>query len=268
MGQDVVAHVYDVATAGSDTTVLHINRFFKDAIGLGGIFHTAIQVYGDEEWSFGYCERGTGVFSCPPCKNPMYTYRESIVLGKTNCCILKVNQILRELSWEWPGHSYELLSRNCNHFCNTFCEKLEVSKLPGWVNRFANAGDAALEVAETTAGKLKQAKKEIVTACKAASTFLTGTSSSASSNAEDTGGSTSTGNSLFEGAWIRSIIGMTMKPSKSLVCVDSSDSDSSGSESESDGDRPNSDDNAERQAKGVKQERGTKKKNNGPHCHS
>lgn len=44
MGQDVVAHVYDVATAGSDTTVLHINRFFKDAIGLGGIFHTAIQV--------------------------------------------------------------------------------------------------------------------------------------------------------------------------------------------------------------------------------
>jgi hypothetical protein len=116
--------------------------------------------------------------------------------------------------------------------------------------------------------QLKQAKKEIVTACKAASTFLTGTSSSASSNAEDTGGSTSTGNSLFEGAWIRSIIGMTMKPSKSLVCVDSSDSDSSGSESESDGDRPNSDDNAERQAKGVKQERGTKKKNNGPHCHS
>jgi hypothetical protein len=44
MGQDVVAHVYDVANAGSDTTVLHINRFFKDAIGLGGIFHTAIQV--------------------------------------------------------------------------------------------------------------------------------------------------------------------------------------------------------------------------------
>jgi hypothetical protein len=44
MGHDVVAHVYDVANAGSDTTVLHINRFFKDAIGLGGIFHTAIQV--------------------------------------------------------------------------------------------------------------------------------------------------------------------------------------------------------------------------------
>ncbi|KAJ1257549.1 hypothetical protein BS78_10G004600 [Paspalum vaginatum] len=268
MGQEVVAHVYDVATAGSDTTVLHINRFFKDAIGLGGIFHTAIQVYGDEEWSFGYCERGTGVFSCPPCKNPMYTYRESIVLGKTNCCILKVNQILRELSWEWPGQSYELLSRNCNHFCNTFCEKLEVSKLPGWINRFANAGDAALDVAETTAVKLKQAKKEIVTACKAASTFLTGTSSSTSSNVEDMGGSTSTRNPLFEGTWIRSIVGMSMKPSKSLMCMDSSDSESSDSGSETDGEQPYSDSSPGQQAKDTAQELDMKSENNGPRDHS
>lgn len=47
--QDVVAHVYDVACSGPDgnggggATVLHINRIFKDAIGLGGIFHTTIQ---------------------------------------------------------------------------------------------------------------------------------------------------------------------------------------------------------------------------------
>ncbi|XP_062233817.1 deSI-like protein At4g17486 [Phragmites australis] len=266
MGQEVVAHVYDVANAGSDATVLHINRFFKDAIGLGGIFHTAIQVYGDEEWSFGYCERGTGVFSCPPCKNPMYTFHESIVLGKTNCSIFTVNQILQELSWEWLGGSYGLLSRNCNHFCNTFCEKLDVPKLPGWVNRFANAGDAALEVAETTAVKLKQAKKEIVTACKAASTFLTGTSSSTPSNVEDTGGST--GNSLFEGTWIRSIIGISMKPSRSLVCLDGSDDEKSSdeSESESDDNQPDSSvHNADQQD--ATQERDMRSEN-GPRHHS
>uniref|UniRef100_A0A453QC23 PPPDE domain-containing protein n=1 Tax=Aegilops tauschii subsp. strangulata TaxID=200361 RepID=A0A453QC23_AEGTS len=111
--------------------VLQINRIFKDGIGLGGIFHTAIQVYGNEEWSFGYCENGSGVFSCPPAKNPMYTFRESIVLGKTSCSPRTVNQIARELSREWPGASYELLSRNCNHFCNEFCDKLGVPKLPG-----------------------------------------------------------------------------------------------------------------------------------------
>ena len=63
----------------------------------------------------------------------MYTYRECIVLGKTNCSILKVNQILRELSREWPGNSYDLLAKNCNHFCDEFCEKLGVQKLPGKV---------------------------------------------------------------------------------------------------------------------------------------
>lgn len=89
------------------------------------------QVYGDDEWSFGFCEQGTGVFSCPAGKNPMYTYRECIVLGTTNHSIFKVNQILRELSREWPGHSYDLLAKNCNHFCDEFCERLGVQKLPG-----------------------------------------------------------------------------------------------------------------------------------------
>lgn len=89
------------------------------------------QVYGEDEWSFGFCEQGTGVFSCPSGKNPMYTYRECIVLGSTNCSIFKVNQILRELSREWPGSSYDLLAKNCNHFCDEFCERLGVPKLPG-----------------------------------------------------------------------------------------------------------------------------------------
>uniref|UniRef100_A0A3Q7G5I7 Uncharacterized protein n=1 Tax=Solanum lycopersicum TaxID=4081 RepID=A0A3Q7G5I7_SOLLC len=62
----------------------------------------------DDEWSFGFYEQGTGVFSCPAGKNPMYSYRECIVLGNTNHFIFKVNQILRELSREWPGHSYEV----------------------------------------------------------------------------------------------------------------------------------------------------------------
>lgn len=99
------------------------------------------QVYGDEEWSFGFCEYGSGVFSCQPCKNPMYTYRESIVLGETTCSIFRVNQILRELSREWRGSSYDLLSRNCNHFCDAFCEMLDVPKLPGQSGTsFGNVG--------------------------------------------------------------------------------------------------------------------------------
>ncbi|KAF2583878.1 hypothetical protein F2Q70_00035094 [Brassica cretica] len=131
---EVVVHIYDVTNTGSDktnNTILQINRIFKDGIGLGGIFHSAIQVYGNDEWSYGYCEQGTGVFRCPSSKNPMYTYREKIVLGRTDCTIFMVNQIFRELTREWPGHTYDLLSRNCNHFCDVLCDRLGVPKLPG-----------------------------------------------------------------------------------------------------------------------------------------
>jgi hypothetical protein len=61
----------------------------------------------------------------------MYTYRERIVLGGTECSVAQVNRILRELSREWPGHSYDLLSRNCNHFCDELCDRLGAPKLPG-----------------------------------------------------------------------------------------------------------------------------------------
>ena len=45
---DVVLHVYDVTNSGSDktnNTIMQINKIFKDGIGLGGIFHSAVQVF-------------------------------------------------------------------------------------------------------------------------------------------------------------------------------------------------------------------------------
>lgn len=213
----VVLHVYDVTNSDSEktnNTILQINRIFKDRIGLGGIFHSAIQVYGEEEWSFGFCEHGSGVFSCPPGKNPMYTYHEPIVLGETDCSILKVNKILRELSREWQGESYDLLSRNCNHFCDAFCESLGVPKLPAWVNRFANAGDTAVVVAENAALKLRQAKTEIVSASKVAYRFLSNVTSKSAATLESTKDS-SRGSPRFQGAWFRNIISPAAKPSSS-----------------------------------------------------
>lgn len=213
----MVLHVYDVTNSGSEktnNTILQINKIFKDRIGLGGIFHSAVQVYGNEEWSFGFCENGSGVFSCPPCKNPMYTYRESIVLGETTCSIPQVHQILRELSREWPGVSYDLLSKNCNHFCDALCERLGVMKLPAWVNRFANAGDTAMVAAETTALKLKQAKTEIVTASKVAYRFMATLGSNSPSTANSSGDSNSNkiGSARFQGSWFKNLASIGAKP--------------------------------------------------------
>lgn len=116
-----------------DSSVLvwvSVSRIYITSFWLDNIVQY-LQVFGDEEWSFGYCEEGSGVFSCPSGRNPMYTYRECVVLGKTNLSISKVNQLLRELSREWPGESYDLLSKNCNHFCDELCERVGVPKLPG-----------------------------------------------------------------------------------------------------------------------------------------
>jgi hypothetical protein len=47
--KEVVLHVYDVTNSDSEktnNTILQINRIFKDRIGLGGIFHSAVQVVG------------------------------------------------------------------------------------------------------------------------------------------------------------------------------------------------------------------------------
>ncbi|XVF50869.1 hypothetical protein PTKIN_Ptkin04bG0138400 [Pterospermum kingtungense] len=214
---EVRLHIYDVTNSGSDktnTTILQINKIFKDGIGLGGIFHSAVQVHGDDEWSFGFCEQGSGVFNCPSGQNPMYTYRESMVLGRTNFSKFKVNQILRELSREWPGSSYDLLSKNCNHFCDEFCERLGVQKLPGWVNRFANAGDTAIEIAETTALRLRQAKTEIVSASKVAYRFLMGVNSG-SDGGNDSPGNSNRGSPRFQAAWFKNLITTGARPSSS-----------------------------------------------------
>ena len=44
---EVILHIYDVTNSDSDktnNTIVQINKIFKDGFGLGGIFHSAVQV--------------------------------------------------------------------------------------------------------------------------------------------------------------------------------------------------------------------------------
>lgn len=182
---EVTLHVYDVTNSGNvraNNAIMNLNKVMRGGIGLGGIFHGAVEVYG-KEWSFGYCENGTGVFCCPPKANPMYTFRESVPLGYTSLSPSKVDQAIRELKEEWLGNLYDLLARNCNHFCDAFCAKLECQKLPLWVNRFANAGNASIEAAEVTMDRLREAKKNVMSVTKTAMSFMFGSGSAASGGA-------------------------------------------------------------------------------------
>ncbi|XP_022860431.1 desumoylating isopeptidase 2-like [Olea europaea var. sylvestris] len=166
---EVILHVYDVKNnnSGNETlnfAIVQLNNACKQGLSIGGVFHAAVQVYGHEEWGYRLCDEGSGVYTCPAGKNTMYTYRESIALGRTSCSVGKVSQILKELSQEWPGNKFDLLAKNGNHFCNELLQRLGVPKLPAWINRFANVGDIACETSQI----LQKTNEEMLTAGKEA----------------------------------------------------------------------------------------------------
>src|SRR5690242_21132261 len=49
---------------------------------------------------------------------------------------------MRQASEEFQGTSYNLLTKNCNHFTSYLCEKLTGRPAPAWVNRAASIGVA------------------------------------------------------------------------------------------------------------------------------
>ena len=46
------------------------------------------------------------------------------------------------MSEEFLGPSYNLLSKNCNHFTNTLCHRMTSRSAPSWLNRAAGIGVA------------------------------------------------------------------------------------------------------------------------------
>ncbi|KAH0912698.1 hypothetical protein HID58_036019 [Brassica napus] len=108
-------------------------------LGLG-VFHSGVEVHG-VEYAFGAHEYpSTGIFEVEPKKCPGFTFRKSILVGKTDTCARDVRVYMEKLAEEYRGNKYNLISRNCNHFCNEVCVKLTQKPIPRWVNRLARLG--------------------------------------------------------------------------------------------------------------------------------
>uniref|UniRef100_A0A061QLQ2 Pppde thiol peptidase family isoform 1 n=1 Tax=Tetraselmis sp. GSL018 TaxID=582737 RepID=A0A061QLQ2_9CHLO len=156
---EVNLHVYDVTNTAYDQAnhfIMRMNNLTRD-ISVGGLFHGAVEVYG-REWSFGFCEEGSGVYACIPKLNRQYTYRETVPLGRTKYCQREVNRLLRQMRDEWQGDSYDLLSRNCCHFCEEFCKRLGLEPLPRWLNRFATGADSAINAVQATCNQVRPSR--------------------------------------------------------------------------------------------------------------
>ena len=78
----------------------------------------------------------------PHTEPPGGTFRCELLQGFTFRPENEIEKIIKEVSQEFLGTSYNLLSNNCNHFTSHLCERLTSKSAPRWLNRAASIGVA------------------------------------------------------------------------------------------------------------------------------
>ncbi|KAK1436784.1 hypothetical protein QVD17_02566 [Tagetes erecta] len=105
-----------------------------------GVYHSGVQVH-RVEYAFGSHEQATtGIFESEPKQCEGFTFRKQILIGFTELNRKEVKGVMEELAHDYKGISYNLITRNCNHFCNDVCIRLTGKSIPSWVNRLARLG--------------------------------------------------------------------------------------------------------------------------------
>ncbi|KZV30076.1 deSI-like protein [Dorcoceras hygrometricum] len=93
------------------------------------------------EYAFGAHEYPTtGIFEGEPKSCDGFTFRKSILIGWTDLNEAQVRGIMEKLAEKYRGDAYNLITKNCNHFCNDACIKLTGNPIPKWINRLARIG--------------------------------------------------------------------------------------------------------------------------------
>nr|XP_043635983.1 deSI-like protein At4g17486 isoform X1 [Erigeron canadensis] len=108
-------------------------------LGLG-VYHSGVQVHGVEYAYGAHEEATTGIFEGEPKQCEGFTFRKRILIGWTDMNIKEVKGFMEELGHEYKGTSYNLITKNCNHFCKDVCIRLTGNSIPSWVNRLAKIG--------------------------------------------------------------------------------------------------------------------------------
>lgn len=103
-----------------------------------GIFVWAVH---GVEYAFGAHDYPTtGIFEGEPKQCDGFTFRKSILIGWTEMTAQEVRGVMEELAGKYRGDAYNLITKNCNHFCNDACIRLTGIPIPSWVNRLARIG--------------------------------------------------------------------------------------------------------------------------------
>nr|GEU76670.1 hypothetical protein [Tanacetum cinerariifolium] len=101
---------------------------------------SGVQVYGTEYAYGGHQYATTGIYKLPPTNCKGFIFRRQIPIGWTNMSLGEVTCFMEELAQDYKGTSYNLITRNCNHFSNDVCLRLTGNAIPSWINRLARLG--------------------------------------------------------------------------------------------------------------------------------
>jgi len=108
------------------------------------LLHSGV-VINDKEYAYGgHDRRGvTGVYwTKPKTQPPGGLFKCEILHGFTLASPTEIDRIIKDVSEEFQGMAYNLLTKNCNHFTAYLCERLTGRPGPGWLNRAASIGVA------------------------------------------------------------------------------------------------------------------------------
>jgi len=113
--------------------------------GQHAVYHSGLEVFGVEYMFAGGNGGGTGVSMQRPRVPPPgsgWTFYQSVEVAALRASKQEVERIVQELRTDFSGGSYDLVSRNCNHFSDALCTRLCGQGIPGWVNALAGIGNS------------------------------------------------------------------------------------------------------------------------------
>jgi hypothetical protein len=104
------------------------------------LYHTAIE-YDNTEFAFGYLNKAdvSGVYDIKPMSFDQGSYVESITLGN-----VKRREFFNKLDIiknSFMGNSYNLLTKNCNHFTKDFVKSILDIDIPFKFKTFLSIGE-------------------------------------------------------------------------------------------------------------------------------
>lgn len=133
---EIFISVYDLLPPGRLASALWL-------VGTS-LLHTGVHIKAlGREYAFGgHCRPGiSGVYwTRPHTEPPGGTFRCERLHGVCRMSRQELESEIKHISELFLGPGYNLLSRNCNHFTSTVCERLTGRPAPDWINRAARVG--------------------------------------------------------------------------------------------------------------------------------